>query len=245
MLNQPRTLNSGLLLNVYTTIDYISQSTDKYEYPIISDIPGWKNLSVAEKNKMLQIPEDKLKSIPTEVLIQAYLDNPFCSLMFAYNTAQDGFHRVYREFNGLRELMKRSDAAVKLVDFYKTMQVDGYDVNWEPIRKGRFTFQFVYIERLISQPEIIAQLNMDDVKILINELEKKYDKKIEHVSEHSIVDLESCAYTIAHTLNQNGKLSPQGASVDEAMKSFLETGRLSQSNMLDQILQKARVFVQN
>lgn len=42
---------------------------DKYEYPLNSGMPEWKSLPIEEKNKMLQIPEDKLKSMPTEVLI--------------------------------------------------------------------------------------------------------------------------------------------------------------------------------
>jgi len=231
----------AILLMQYAMLN----AQDKYEYPLNPGMPEWKSLPIEEKNKMLQIPEDKLKSMPTEVLIQAYIDNPFCSLMFAYNTTQDGFNRVSKEFNGLRELMKRNDAATKLIVFYKTMQVDGYDVNWEPSEKGRFTFRFVYIETLLSQPEIINQLNATETKVLINELINKYNKKVELVSEYSIVGLEHCAYAIAHTLNKNGKLMTQEASVDETLQSFLETGHLSKSNMLDQILQKARAFVQN
>lgn len=239
-------LQTSIFLIAILLLQYaMVNAQDKYEYPLNPGMPEWKSLPVEEKNKMLQIPEDKLKSMPTEILIQAYIDNPFCSLMFACNNVQDGFNRVCKEFNGLRELMKRNDAAIKLIDFYKAMQVYGYDVNWEPIKKGRFTFRFVYIETLLSQPEIISQLNATETKILINELIKKYDKKVEHVSEHSIVGLEHCAYAIAHTLNKNGKLMTQEAPADEAMQSFLETGRLSHENMLDQIMQKARVFVQN
>lgn len=166
-------------------------------------------------------------------------------MIFAYNTFQDGFHRVYNEFNGLRELMERNDAATKLIAFYKNMQVDGYDLNWEPSKKGKFTFGFVYIETLLSQPKIINQLNQNDAKMLISVLIKKFDKKVEHVSEHSIVGLEYCAYAIAHILHKNGKLAIQRSQIDESIQSFLKTGHSGQENMLDEILKKARAFVQN
>lgn len=222
-----------------------AQDTGKYEYPLNPDMTEWKTLPVEEKNKLLQIPEDKIKSMPTERLIQAYIDNPFCSLMFAYNTIQDGFSRVYNEFNGLRELMKRKDAAVQLYDFYKSMQVDGYDENWEPSKKGKFTFKFIYIETLFSQPEIIHQLNENGAKLLIVELIKKYELKVEHLNEHSVVGLTHCAYAMAHILNSNQKLAPKGLALDQDMQSFLETGRLYNNNTLDQILQKSRSFAKN
>lgn len=215
-----------------------------FEYSLKPGSEEWRNLSVEEKNELLQIPDSILSVMPTEELIQAYVDNPFCSLIFVYNTIQDGFNRVYNEFNGLRELMKRNDAATKLIDFYKNMQVDGYSPNWEPDKKGEFTFKFVYIETLLSQPEIVRQLNLGNTKILISELIEKYEGKVEHVSEHSIVGLESCTYAIAHTLYQNGKLAPQGVPIEETMQSFLETGHLLQNNTLDQVLQQARSFVQ-
>ena len=101
-----------------------------YIYPLNPSITEWKSLPVEEKNKMLQIPEDKLKNMSTEILIQAYIDNPFCSLMFGYNTVQAGFHRIYEEFNGPAELMKREDMAVKLINFYKNMHADEYDIKW-------------------------------------------------------------------------------------------------------------------
>ncbi|MGE5411235.1 MAG: hypothetical protein ACM3MI_09780 [Clostridiales bacterium] len=198
--------------------------------------PEWKSLSVEEKNQMLQITEDKLKKMPTEVLIQAYIDNPFCSLMFAYNTSQDGFKRVCKEFNGLRELLKRVDRAQKLIEFYKNMQADGYDKSWDLKTIGEFTFKFTYIEILLSQPEIINQIRNSDVKIITNELVQKYNKKAELINKHSIIGLESCAYAVAHILNQRGKLLSQA---DDAIELFLKTGHVHQNGILDKIMQKA------
>jgi len=222
-----------------------AQDTGKYEYPLNPSMPEWKNLSTEVKNKMLQIPEDKLKSMPTEQLIQAYIDNPFCSLMFAFNSFQEGFKRVYNEFNGLRELLQRNDSAMKIVDFYKNMQVDAYDANWKTKKKGQFTFNFIYIEMLLSQPEIIRQLRPDEARILVKELIEKYNQKVEHVSEHSILGISYCVYAIGHTLQKNERLTTQGVSVNENIISFLANGQFSQGEILDEIMQKAKAFTQN
>jgi len=79
----------------------------EYVYPLQKGTLEWRTLSVEIKNSMLQIPEEHLETVETEVLISAYINNPFCSLIFAYNEIEDGFNRVYNEFNGLRELLIR------------------------------------------------------------------------------------------------------------------------------------------
>lgn len=218
---------------------------DRYEYPVTPAMSEWATLSVEEKRNMLQIPEKILHNMPTDVLIQAYTDFPLNSLVFAYNTKQDGFRRVHNEFNGLRELLQREDITASLIEYYKKMTVDGYDVNWQPVEIGKFTFQFTYIELLLSQPEIINQLNQPETNFLIQELITKFERKIDHIDEYSIVGLESSAYAISHILNRNDAISSSNAATDEAVQSFLMTGQLTQGDMLDFILLKARTFRQN
>ncbi len=66
------------------------------------------------------------------------------------------------------------------------MQVEGYDVNWKLSKKGRFTFKFIYIETLLSQPEIIGQLDENGVKILINELIRKNESPTSELQKKRI-----------------------------------------------------------
>ena len=90
------------------------------EYPPIK--PGseeWKRLSPAEKHAVCQIPDQIFATISTEDLIQAYLDYPFIGIIAAYNNWQIGFKRVYRDFNGVRELLKCKDAGWEIIQYYK------------------------------------------------------------------------------------------------------------------------------
>lgn len=91
-----------------------------YEYPPIKrSSEEWKQLSPEEKHAICQIPDDILATMPTEDLIRAYLNYPYIAIMAAYDNWMAGFNRVYRDFNGLRELLKRDDNAQKLYELYQ------------------------------------------------------------------------------------------------------------------------------
>ncbi|MGD8779959.1 MAG: T9SS type A sorting domain-containing protein [Ignavibacteria bacterium] len=142
-----------------------------------------------------QIPENQLKSMTTEELIESYLESRLAFLIFAYDDLQDGFKRVYNDFNGLRELMTRNDVGVKLLNYYKNLKVNECDLNWDLITKARYTFKFIYAEILLSQPEIINQFSKDDVNMLLDELRKKYENKLKHSDTYSLVHQTASLYT--------------------------------------------------
>lgn len=222
-------------------------SAQSYEYPIKPGSEEWKTLPVAEKNKLLQIPESMLSTMTTEELIQAYVDNPFTTLIFAYNKSEDGLSRIYNEFNGLRELMRRKDAGQKLIEYYKNMDPGAYDVNWEPARRGQFTFTFVYIEVLLAQESILEQFSTSEVRSLLSELLKKHELMIEHVSEHSIVGLEMNAFSMAKLIESRGKDNrfSQMLLQTQGMEDFLRTAMLQNENILPAIIQIARELLQD
>lgn len=234
-----------VIIFVQTCLLFAQKPIDKYEFPLNPGMAEWKTLPVEEKNKLLQIPNEKLMILPTETLIQAYIDNPFSSLIFAYDNVQDGFHRVHTEFNGLRELLNRSDAAIKLIEFYKKMQPGSYDLNWEQDKKGEFTFKFLYIEILLSQPQIINQLKIIGNKDIINELIEKLNEKAKYINEHSIVGLESCTYALAKIITQNTELTSTKLIIDNEMQLFLDTGHFCNSHIQNEILKKAKEQLQN
>lgn len=51
-----------------------------------------------------QIPSANLFSMPTEDLIQEYLNSRYPGYILIYNDIQDAFEHAYNDFNGFREL---------------------------------------------------------------------------------------------------------------------------------------------
>lgn len=210
--------------------------------------PGADNWMTANQlNQASQLSEAEIKSMSTEELINVYLDSRFTSLILAYDNPQEGFNRARNDFNGLRELLNRADAAKTLIDYYRKMDPGVYNLHWEPAKIGRFTFYFIFIEVLLVQEEILTQLSSTDVKILLFELLKKNESKVKHQEQHSIVGLAFNAYSIAKLIQSKGKH-------DSLMRKFLDepdilyllnNGRLRNEKVLSTIIQKAQIFLQS
>ena len=203
------------------------------------------NSKAKRYEQSLQIPDTDLSQMSTEQLIQAYVDCPLTGYMFGYNTFQSGFERVYNEFNGLQELLQRKDAAKKVIEYYTKIRVDGYDKNWDDIKKGTFTFQFMYIEILLCQPEILNQLSKSELKYLIKELLNKTQMKVIHQDIHSIIGISFCTYTLFNLLVKFDSVFAEECRKNNYMQNFIITGRLNNEMILDKIIGYSRNITQN
>lgn len=113
-------LNSTISMNVFAvdTIVEEGQITEAYEYPIVPGMDEWKQLDThVKKVNACQIPEDILDKLTTEALVETVMNYPLLIDMLAYNTQYTGYQAVYNEFNGLRELQTREDAAEYLENY--------------------------------------------------------------------------------------------------------------------------------
>ena len=82
-----------------------------YVYPVLPGTDAWNALgSHADKLAVCQIPEDVLKALSTEDLLEVVLDYPLMVDMLVYSTMEQGFLSVKDQFNGLQELVGRPDA---------------------------------------------------------------------------------------------------------------------------------------
>lgn len=129
--------------------------TTPYEYPIKPGTAEWEKLKThEEKIKVCQIPDDILKKMNTDTLVETVMNYPLMSDMFAMNTINAGYDAVYHQFNGLRELVARSDSInvlknynEKLPAFYTESSISSKQI-LKPIYKE------VFIKKMNNNKEI-------------------------------------------------------------------------------------------
>ena len=81
-----------------------------YEYPILPGTQEWIDLGdVFARRKACQIPEEILRNMTTDALLQTVLDYPFLHNIYVFNTLEQGYEEIKRQFNGLQELETRPD----------------------------------------------------------------------------------------------------------------------------------------
>lgn len=80
---------------------------------------NWADLNSLEKRFMyFNLPEDQVKELPTESLLQLVVKYPLNYLVLAYNDPLDAVRLVYKNSNVHKELVKRDKAASILVNYF-------------------------------------------------------------------------------------------------------------------------------
>ena len=89
-----------------------------YDYPIKPGTPEWAELeSYSEMIKVCQVPEHILQCMSTEKLTKLCLEYPLLDMM-AYDFITAALTSLFTNFNGVRELARRDDAANYLCKKY-------------------------------------------------------------------------------------------------------------------------------
>jgi hypothetical protein len=138
-----------------------------YEYPYAADSPEWSALSRQERLDACQIPEEILRGMSTEALIDTVLAYPMRADLLVFETYRQGFTKIYEEFNGLRELVSRDGAGLGLLEKYMAMKVG------EP----ETITEMMFIEVILAQREFTAKTDQTIIDKIEEEARNKFQEK--------------------------------------------------------------------
>ncbi|MEW6557837.1 MAG: hypothetical protein AB1349_10865 [Elusimicrobiota bacterium] len=222
---------------------------DIYDFPIKPGTKEWKALGT-HKNivKACQIPEDILKKMSTEGLIETCLRYPFLPDMFLSNNIQKGFESIVLTFNGLQELLRREDASTKLLAKYRQIR----KLDRQSIQKefGEFgVFYFRCFEIVISQNIILSKLSEEEKVKLLRECIWKYHERQKHpntygyVSKHRVKSHETLL--LMGRILENEEYKPFKLKIQDKkyLRDFLD-GAVWASDT-DEIIPEVEKFLKN
>ena len=175
--------------------------------------------SLEEMLDACQIPEDKLKLMSTDELIEVCMSHPLHFIYSAYNNELRGADVIIRNFNGFSELARRTDAAGKLLNFYD--EIFSESVQQDPSFIGRSDISHIGFIELYIASKALPSLYEDDNLI---KLEKISDKILSQKIETKRADLFSVRHSFL--INAQIKLAKSCISKDDAtiLKNFLKVG---------------------
>ena len=116
---------------------YLNKKTDEKKYVSSinpDDTPEqWDALEDAvQMREVSQIPADILETVSTDELVLYCMNyNLFIDFML-FDTMQDGMENIRSDYNGIRELMTRPDAAESLIRLYKLYDLDEQKARYSP-----------------------------------------------------------------------------------------------------------------
>ncbi len=161
-----------------------------YNFPVKPGTEEWNNLETeADRLEALQIPENLLSTMSTQDLIITCLNYPAMAYFSAYNNPQDGMNVIIQRFNGLKELMKRSDAPNILLSTYKEMGTK-MALNKQDLNQFFWSIRRCYFEWLLAQDDIIDKMSDEDKSELMKDAIEKLYTKIDKQEEYSGIDYQ-------------------------------------------------------
>jgi hypothetical protein len=180
---------------------------DVYHFPVQPGTEEWRQLT--SRTKMLaavQVPQDMLDNMSTAGLVETVLNYPLYGDLFAYHFSQTGIEAVQRDFNGLSTLLTRPDAGGLLLERYQTIDLNDVQEKLTLIEQGEFAVRMKYLEIILAQPEILAQLSAEERTLLLQETMVKRDEKLALLAYYGYMGLEPTALLAGRILQLEGYL---------------------------------------
>jgi hypothetical protein len=163
---------------IFSVLAMAQETEEPYDFPVKPGTEQWAKLTTSDQmDEVCVIPDQVLSIISTKDLLITCLNYPRIIDFYLADNLQSGFDKCSKRFNGLTELLNRSDINQVLLKSYldidiqnKTMK--GYSGTLSHLQVG-------FIELLIAQEKIIRLLNEEEKKILISEATIKLEKRKE------------------------------------------------------------------
>lgn len=216
-----------------------SETTDAYEFPITpTETPEkWREFQTyQEMLNACQIPEEKLKTMSTEGLIETCLSYPLMGNIMLNNSTYQGFINQISEFNGLKELLTRNDLGSSMCKLY-------YNLSFEDMLKtDKYpASRLRYFEYIISQPDVLEKINHEEKQKLLDfALEIAKTKLKKHSETFSVMPT---ALIIGRLLKGQEEFE-NFLEENPEVKHFVETGTNFTSEAFSKIITESDCFAQ-
>ncbi len=162
--------------NLIERDSFISQETNVKQSSYFDEIVKpevWKQYqSLEEMIDACQLPQQMLDTISTKDLIQLCYNYPLHSVYMAYNNQEKGLESTIGQFNGFKELRKRADAAVEIIDFYDKLYLPVYQT--QLTNSNVDIIKFEYLEALLAS-DLIPEVYIG-----------QYSTKLENAVQHKL-----------------------------------------------------------
>ncbi|WP_462385282.1 hypothetical protein [Intestinibacillus massiliensis] len=178
--------STGLLASATEMVDEGYPSSDApYMFPVTPNTVEWKQQkNRAAKVELCQIPENVQENITTSALLESVQNYPYKLDILMFDSLQKGFDKMKLEFNGLAELMDRPDLAAVVISAYAAAPVYVEDPNLDSTYINMANLAF--LEILVQQPEVYAQLSDEEILGLQELIEQKHQEKLSQPDVYSL-----------------------------------------------------------
>lgn len=127
---------------------------EAWVYPVQPGTPEWQKMSIQQRLESCQIPEDIIKGMSTDALLETVLHCPDIVDIVAYSTLKLGMERTSLKIPALKELLDRSDVRLAMHRYESENKAAKSTVRSEILLTGCLHL----IRRYLDMAELEAQV---------------------------------------------------------------------------------------
>lgn len=220
-----------------------SQSSDKaYDFPVKPGTEEWKQLKT-KKDRMdaYNIPDKALKNMSTTALVKTCMNYPRWGMLMTRNSLQLGYDFLKANFNGFAELETRPDAGIELLKLYQRMSPEKVKELKTPVERGKHSFNFMYIQLLLSQPAIIKNMDEETQEQVLERSTQVYDSLALYPENYGYPSRTNPAVLMGRIMKvQNEKKGAAKKESNPQKEAFVERTEIAQPEVVAAIVEEAR-----
>jgi hypothetical protein len=187
---------------------------DSYSYPVYPGMEEWAQFkTVEEMTDACQVPEEVLRTMSTQAIIQAIWEYPFLLEILHRDQYQMDFESLFLQNNAYKELSGRTDAGKSLLERLVVADHLNWDARYHPKA----------LEILFAQTVFLSQLNDNEKKTAIQTTFEK-DNVRQLSSEWTDISFRETTWFLIGKTMANANYLPFMDEVNnnEKLKSFIE-----------------------
>jgi hypothetical protein len=192
-----------------------------WDYPVKPGTKEWLAFETTQQcREACQIPQEILSALSTKELVEICMNYPFYFEPMLYDDERMGITAVIDNFNGLRELGKRTDGAKELMLKYRDLPV--LDRILLPADKDYGAlFKPSYVELVLSTDAFISQLSQDELKELQQIVRDRYQKETENMEIYSLFSIKKTFLLGAVAIDRQ-KVKSISVEQQDIVRKFIE-----------------------
>jgi hypothetical protein len=181
-----------------------------WDYPVKPGTEEWRKFTSNEEMvKACQISKNVLSSLSTEDLAELCLKYPLLYDVFAFENLNHGLDKLFDDFNGIRELYKRTDVSSCLIKRYvrKVQDFSFLDREVSDLEKGYFIISVSSLEVLLARIEWDDNVGKEVHREILQNLVSGYEAKSQYAGYFKGFGFRTNFYSRSHVISKLDKLS--------------------------------------
>jgi len=221
------------------------QTSQVYDFPVKPGTQEWEILSnYSDRLNAYNIPEELLNKMNTNDLLETCLNYPEFRLIMTRNSLQQGYDYLRSIFNGFRMLEKKNDAGAELLKKYKELKPADINNYKTLVDRGEFAFKIKYIEILLSQKQIINDMDHEIRKELLRTSILNYETILKMPEDYSSFGLVTPALVLGRLLDAVGHQNFIEEKIkDNNLQMFINDASVGEVTTLSYILATSKAYL--